>query len=139
GTTFGDVGIPDGTDFADVARKYSHGPMASEGGTWPLMAKDNFAKKTIEAVAFQLEEGEVSGVVDYDEGWAIVRAREVEPAHVRPFEAVQQELEETIRQRREAKLRGEYFEELQDQTSMWESEEGFLAAVDQAVRRFRGR
>ncbi len=66
----------DGKDFAELAQEYSDDPgSAQRGGDLGFMAREDFVRPYAEA-AFQLEEGELSDIVESDFGFHIIQMLE---------------------------------------------------------------
>ncbi|NBB94578.1 MAG: hypothetical protein GVY16_02450 [Planctomycetes bacterium] len=128
--------LAEGADFAEVARQYSEGIKADAGGVWPLMGKGNFAEAKVEQAAFELEEGEASGIVETDRGYYIVRAREVQPGNVVSFEEAQGDIRRGFQDEQLSKLRGEYMQKLYKNATISPPEDFVRLAVDRAVDRY---
>lgn len=89
-----------GTDFAEVARKYSKGLHAEEGGRWDWVEEDPGLQGRWERpskAAFGLKAGEYSGILEAPDGFFLVRAEEKVEARRKGFQDVQQELEDKLR------------------------------------------
>jgi len=61
----------EGADFAELAKKYSEGPSAKDGGDLGLQNRGRFVKSFDEA-AFSLQKGEVSDIVETQFGYHII-------------------------------------------------------------------
>lgn len=79
-----------GDDFAELARTYSQGPSAPQGGDLGYFTKGKMVP-AFEAAAFQLEKGEISKPVKTQFGWHIIKlvdkrtkdgAEEIQASHV---------------------------------------------------------
>ncbi len=88
--------LKNGTDFATVARKYSDGVMAKDGGNWDWTQKGSLADEEIERMLFELNVGEIGQVVAGKKAYQLVRVTERRPDRVKPFEEVQNEIREEI-------------------------------------------
>jgi len=76
--------IKDGAAFEDVAKKYSDGPSASDGGTLGLFRRGQLAKE-LEDKTFAMKAGEVTDVIRTKQGWVILKVVEHREAGVPPL------------------------------------------------------
>jgi parvulin-like peptidyl-prolyl isomerase len=130
--------LREGRDFAEVAREHSRGVKADAGGVWPLMPAGSFRLEDVEQAAFELREGEVSDIIETDEGFYIVKARKVVPGQSIGFEKAQEQIERTLRQQRYEEVTQEYMERLMGGATLIHTERFISMAVDEAVKRFGG-
>lgn len=72
-----------GSDFSDLARKYSEGPSASDGGELGFASRGTFVQP-FEDTAFALEVGRISGVVRTGFGFHVVKLIDRREGHVVP-------------------------------------------------------
>ena len=120
--------------------------MSTSAGMWPVMVAGNFREAKVEAAAFGLEEGQVSDVIITAGAHYVVKAAEVYPGKVLPFEDAQEKIERRIRNAeyekqanaRFAKLLLD-FEQLQGPGYEARVENLLAMAVETAVARFRRR
>jgi len=64
--------LKDGTDFAELARQYSDGPSGPKGGDLGRFTRGQMVPEFDQAV-FSLEPGAVSGVVETQFGYHIIK------------------------------------------------------------------
>lgn len=83
--------IQDGYHFADVARKYSNGLHAEDGGDWGWVSKGSVRERFEPAVEalFRLNPGETSNIVETQDSLFLVRCDEIESQHETNFQAIQ--------------------------------------------------
>lgn len=74
-----------GTDFAELAKKYSEGPTKDRGGFLGAFSKDTMVKPFAEK-AFSMQAGQISEPVRTQFGWHIIKVEKVNPASVKTFE-----------------------------------------------------
>lgn len=87
-----------GEDFAALAREYSDdSATARSGGDTGFFHRGQMVP-TFEAVAFALQPGEISDMVDTPFGVHILRMEERKEAHLLPLEEVREQLREHIRE-----------------------------------------
>ncbi|MFO8013848.1 MAG: peptidylprolyl isomerase [Phycisphaerae bacterium] len=89
-----------GEDFARLARRYSHGPMAEKGGDWGFIREGSFRVQAVDEALFALNAGQVGPLVETDEAFHVVKALAREGGRTVPFTEVQDELEDEIRDRK---------------------------------------
>jgi parvulin-like peptidyl-prolyl isomerase len=83
-----------GTEFTEVARRYSTGLHAAEGGPWGLITRDSVRERWQPAVdvLFSLETDQVSDTIETDQAYFIVRCGQIDPGTPPDFETLQPEL-----------------------------------------------
>jgi len=82
-----------GEDFAILAKDFSQGPSAAQGGDLGIVPRGRMPKAFDDA-AFSLKPGEMSNVVETELGLHLIKVHEKKPEKVVPFKDV----EERIRQ-----------------------------------------
>jgi len=125
-----------GDDFAEVAKKYSRDIKAQTGGLWPMMEAGSFRETEVEKAALQLPSGGVSAPVETPHGWYIVKAVQVIPGRVVPFEEAQDQIAEILRTRMYNELTDKYFQDLLEKSHIVRSPQFNELALDRAVDRF---
>ncbi len=88
-----------GADFADVARRYSDGPTASEGGAWDWTEKGHLANTDIEKALFELPLGKISLVFEDKDSYQIVQVTERQQSGRVAFADVQDDIKKTLKMR----------------------------------------
>ncbi len=85
-----------GTPFADVARKYSQGLHAEEGGVWGYVNADSVRERFVPAVSAlaKLDAGRVSDIIETPDGFFLVRCDALQPGVEPDFQSVQPQLRE---------------------------------------------
>ena len=98
--------LKEGGDFAGLAKVYSEGPGASEGGSMGYVKRGELMPE-IEKVVFNMKEGEVSGMIQTHLGYHFFKVEEKKASMVRPFTEVQAGVEEAVfREKIKDKLKG---------------------------------
>ena len=83
--------------FAELARKNSDDPGSAEkGGDLDFFARGGIAAKPLEDAAFALKPDEVSGVVESEFGYHIVKLTAMRGGQTRSFDSVRPELEAEV-------------------------------------------
>lgn len=88
-----------GADFAEVAREKSTGPSGPSGGSLGWFGKGMMVPAFENAVA-EMEPGAVSGPVQTQFGWHVIKLNELRDSEAPALEDVREELEMQIRQTR---------------------------------------
>ncbi|MDN7586978.1 SurA N-terminal domain-containing protein [Burkholderia seminalis] len=86
--------------FAQIAQKNSQdAPSAAKGGDLGFITRGSTAGgKAFDDAAFALKQGDVSGVVQSDLGFHILKATDVKPAAVKPFAEVKDQIAADLKQ-----------------------------------------
>ncbi|HZX32985.1 MAG TPA: SurA N-terminal domain-containing protein [Rhodocyclaceae bacterium] len=83
--------------FAELAKKYSQDPgSAAKGGDLGFFGRGAMVK-AFDDTAFKLKEGEISGIVESDFGFHIIKVTGIRPAGVKPFAEVRPEIESELK------------------------------------------
>lgn len=91
--------IDDGEDFATVAKDASEDSTADKGGDLGFFPRGAMVPAFDEA-AFSLAKGEVSGIIETQFGFHIIKLNEIKEEKVTPLKEVYDDLAETIRKER---------------------------------------
>ena len=84
-----------GQDFAELARNFSEGPSAAEGGYLGTLKKDDTVKPFAEK-AFSMEAGEISEPVRTRFGFHIIKVEDRRQASAKPLEAVKKQIRDKL-------------------------------------------
>jgi peptidyl-prolyl cis-trans isomerase D len=96
--------------FAELAKQNSQDPgSAVNGGDLGFFSRGMMVKPFEDAV-FSLKTGEISGLVQSDFGYHIIKLLAVKPSGGKPFEAVRSEIEDKLRQQKAADMFAELAE-----------------------------
>jgi peptidyl-prolyl cis-trans isomerase SurA len=107
-----------GASFEDLAKRFSDGPTASQGGGIGSFKQGSMAAP-IEEVAFQLEEGAVSGIIETEYGFQIIKVVSRTPVQERPLEEVRSEISMQLYQRKAQPELKKFVEELVEQSYIY--------------------
>src|SRR5438874_3989096 len=99
-----------GGDFAELAKKKSKDPGASDGGDLGFFTKEQMVPE-FSAVAFALEPGKISDPVKSQFGWHVIKVEEKRSRKAPDFEQVKAQIEQYVTRKAQAdyvaKLRAE--------------------------------
>lgn len=90
-----------GADFAELAKKKSKDPGASDGGDLGFFTKEQMVPE-FSAVAFTLDPGKVSDPVKSQFGWHIIKVEEKRNRQAPPFEQVKAQIETYVTRKAQA-------------------------------------
>src|SRR6476619_3267065 len=98
-----------GADFAELAKKKSKDPGASDGGDLGFFTKEQMVPE-FSNVAFALEPGKISDPVKSQFGWHIIKVEEKRNRKAPEFEQVKAQIETYVTR----KAQGDYVTELRE-------------------------
>src|SRR5436190_3827542 len=90
-----------GADFAELAKKKSKDPGASDGGDLGFFTKEQMVPE-FSAVAFVLEPGKISDPVKSQFGWHVIKVEEKRNRQAPPFEQVKGQIETYVTRKAQA-------------------------------------
>jgi len=94
------------TQAEGLAREYSDGPGAAEGGIMGYVKKGDLLPQ-IEDIVFKLNEGQTSGIIQSQLGYHIFKLEEKKVLRSKELSEVRQEIEEYLyREKANEKLKG---------------------------------
>lgn len=98
--------LKEGCDFAGLAREYSEGPGAADGGMMGYVTRGDLLPE-IEAAVFSMKEGETSGIIQTNLGYHIFKVEERRARKTRELKEVERDVEEAIfREKVKGKIKG---------------------------------
>src|SRR5438270_12709537 len=87
--------IRDGAIFEDVAKKYSDGPSAADGGALGLFKRGQLAKE-LEDKTFAMKAGEVTDVIRTKQGYVILKVVDHQQAGIPPMKDAMPKIEDAL-------------------------------------------
>lgn len=109
------VQLKGGATFADLARTYSEGSNAKDGGDtgWEDAAVVN---KLLITELDKLKPGECSGVIEAPDGFYLVQLEDRHPAHFKPLNEVREQIERTLDTQERTRLQKQWIARLEAKT-----------------------
>lgn len=104
-----------GENFSVVARKYSDGPKAEQGGQWDWTRQGSLTDKSLDKLLFELPVGSISEPIVGDDAFRLVMVNERKAAGRIDFTEVQDKIKKAIKTSR---LKGSTEEVLQELRSL---------------------
>jgi peptidyl-prolyl cis-trans isomerase SurA len=87
--------IRDGAKFEDIAKKYSDGPSAADGGTLGTFERGKLAKE-LEDKTFAMKAGEVTDVIRTKQGYVILKVLDHQMAGIPPMKDVMPKIQDAL-------------------------------------------
>jgi len=106
-----------GEDFAALAKEFSQGPSAPNGGDLGLFGRGKMVKP-FEDVAFALKPGEVGAVVETKFGYHVIKVTEKKPAATAPYDMVKEQLREHLQKARAQQEMGLMVQKLKEKAKV---------------------
>jgi peptidyl-prolyl cis-trans isomerase C len=103
--------LEQGEDFAALAKEFSEGPSAVRGGDLNFFRRGQMVKP-FEDVAFALEPGKVSDIVETRFGYHLIKVAEKKPETTIAYKEVQGEIEEFLKREKVQEETGQHLEKL---------------------------
>ena len=100
-----------GDSFESMARVYSEGKEAKEGGDWGWIGKD-VLRKELNEIAFSLKAGQHSRIIETAEGYYILQVEDVKPAHTVALAEVRDDIEKILLQQQRARMQEDWVKDL---------------------------
>jgi peptidyl-prolyl cis-trans isomerase SurA len=107
--------IKDGEDFGQLAKRFSDGSTADQGGYLGTYKHGELSKE-LEDKVFAMNKGDLTDVIETKQGFLILKVLERYEAGIQPYDKVEEEIQDHLyRQRMDPALR-EYLKTLREQS-----------------------
>lgn len=106
--------LEQGASFDLLAQKYSSGPTAKQGGVWDWTKQGSISWDNVEQALFEIPVGSISEPLETTQGLQIVKVLDRKDAGRKPFDEVQQSIQNTLIKERFREKAGELINELLD-------------------------
>ena len=107
--------VQQGRPFAQVAKERSEGVMASSGGQRDWLTQGSLRSTALDQTLFALPPGTLSPILEDETGFHIVRVVEREDARTTPFEEMQGEIREKIKNEHKQERLQEFIAKLREE------------------------
>jgi peptidyl-prolyl cis-trans isomerase SurA len=87
--------IRDGGNFEDIAKKYSDGPSAADGGALGMFKRGQLAKQ-LEDTTFAMKTGDVSDVIHTKQGYVILKVVDHQQAGIPPLKEAMPKIQDAL-------------------------------------------
>jgi parvulin-like peptidyl-prolyl isomerase len=128
--------IDAGEDFAELAKKYSHGLRREQGGLWPPRDPNALAAPydVLAQAAQGMERGQVAGPIESSGHFFIMKVEEKRPRSYQPLREVQDDVKKDIADQRWREILEELDAEIRRQVDLANTSR----FVDYCMERFYG-
>ena len=106
-----------GEDFGALAKEYSEGPSGPKGGELGYFTRGQMVKP-FEDAAFAMKPGEVSGVVETQFGYHLIKVTDKTPEGTMPYDDVKERLGEFLKQRKMQEELNVYVKKLEEKAKI---------------------
>ncbi|HET6409082.1 MAG TPA: peptidylprolyl isomerase, partial [Chthoniobacteraceae bacterium] len=103
--------LDEGASFVDLARLYSQGSQAQDGGNWDWVER-SVLNTNLAEVAFSLEPGKHSRAIDTPAGAYILLVEDKKVSHIKTLPEVRGAIEDTLRGEEIRRLRKKWVDQL---------------------------
>ena len=103
--------LKNGSDFSDLAMKYSDDPSKIMGGDLGYFTRGRMVKP-FEDAAFALKPGEISGIVETQFGYHIIKVEDRQQARTIPYEEIKSIISENLSMQKRQEAAGQYIDGL---------------------------
>lgn len=107
--------VLNGDDFNQVARLYSQGSTAKEGGGLGTFKRGELSPQ-LEGAVFQMSKGQISDVIQTRTGFEILKVEDHLQAELQPMDKVEPDIRNTIHAQKMQPLMRDYLAELREQS-----------------------
>jgi peptidyl-prolyl cis-trans isomerase C len=106
-----------GDSFADLAKTYSEGPSKSQGGDLGYFKRGQMVKP-FEDAAFSLDVDQVSGVVETQFGYHIIKVTDKKPASTSTYPEVKDQLQQQLKRQKTQQAVEKYVDDLRKEAKI---------------------
>ena len=107
--------VKNGEDFAEIAKRYSDGQTAKQGGYLGMYKRGELAK-SIEDVVFKMRRNDLSDVMETKQGFLVLQVMEHYDEGQQPVEKVENEIMNTLYNQRMQPAMRDYLKTLREQS-----------------------
>ncbi len=106
-----------GGDFAELAKTHSEGPSAPRGGDLGYFGRDRMVKP-FEEVAFGLESGQVSDIVETQFGYHLIKETGHKEARTIPYEEIEEKLKAHLKEQKIQEAVAKHLDQLKEKADI---------------------
>ncbi len=109
--------IKEGADFGEIAAKYSNAMSRVKGGNMGYLHKGRL-EPFVDKVAFTLNPGEMSAIIEEDIGCYLVKVEDKKPARQLAFDDIKADLEKDLVKKTQDQRRSDLLKRLKDEADI---------------------
>ena len=113
-----------GANFTEIAKVSSQGPTAKEGGYYDFVSRGSLVLPVLNEAVFTLPVGQLSQIIESQNGFHIVRVIERRDAGRTGFDEAQIEIRKKLQRENSDKQIKEYLAKLRNETRVWTAFDG---------------
>ncbi|RCW41688.1 MULTISPECIES: peptidylprolyl isomerase [unclassified Halanaerobium] len=111
--------LKNGADFEEMAKKHSTDSSAEKGGNLGyLVANQRGMDPAFMEAVMQLDKGEMSGVVESQSGFHIIKVTDVKESYIEEFNKVKDDLKKELLNQKKNKKWGEFLDKLREEADV---------------------
>jgi len=107
--------INDGEDFSELAKRFSDGATAQQGGYLGVYKRGELSKE-LEDIVFKMKKNEITDVIETKQGFLILKVLERYEEGQQPFDKVQNEIQDRLYSEKMEPALREYLKTLREQS-----------------------
>ncbi len=123
-----------GQSFAELAKTSSHGVTAYKGGQYDWTTEGSLRSVVTDKAIHSLPVGQLSQILQDEDGLRIVRVLERKPGGRTPFEEAQPEIKKKLLEEAEKKSEDEYIAAVKQRVPVWTIFEGHLDPASLSIK-----
>lgn len=123
-----------GQPFAELAKSSSHGVTATNGGQWGWTTEGSLRSTVTDQAIHSLPVGQLSQILQDEDGVRIVRVIERKPGGRTPFEDAQPEIKKKLNEDAEKKSEDEYLATVKQRVPVWTIFDGQIDPASLSIK-----
>lgn len=111
--------VKEGMDFVEAVKTYSEAGNVEKDGDLGFISRSEYSEEdNLMKAAFSLDVNEVSGVVETDNGYHILKVNEKKVAEGEEYEQAKEEIKQTLVKNKETEIQNEWFKNLKTEAKI---------------------
>jgi peptidyl-prolyl cis-trans isomerase C/foldase protein PrsA len=110
--------LENGAEFTELAKEYSTGPSAEDGGSLGYVSKDQNIAQGFKDALFKLEVDSISDVVETQYGFHIIKVSDKREAGTKSYEEVKDQIKQQLTNQKGQSIWEQFVRELRDEAQI---------------------